>query len=246
MICPDRQELGRGDLANTSHKTVSREGYSYVCSKCKEVHELRNKLQEKQSGSQRVITNKESNNNNAGKKNKVDKGKERPDTLIVGDSIVRGLSPFREAKGESGKTVSIGGAGIARVMDEVKTEAKAGRVKRMILQVGTNDVGRGEGTEVILRQYRDLLQGAKKAAKEVAIVSVLPRFDKSRFVNSKILSLNLRLEKMCREMNASFIDGFSVLIDRPEFYRDKLHMNTRGRLALERLCMEYFDERPLN
>ena len=88
--CDMWQELGRGDLANTSHKTVSREGYSYVCTKCKEVHELRNKLQEKQSGSQRVITNKESNNNNAGKKNKVDKGKERPDTLIVGDSIVRG------------------------------------------------------------------------------------------------------------------------------------------------------------
>ena len=57
-------------------------------------------------------------------------------------------------------------------------------MKRMVLLVGTNDVGRGEGTEVILRQYRNLVQ--KKAAKEVAIVSALPRFDKNRFVNSKI------------------------------------------------------------
>ena len=46
---------------------------------------------------------------------KTVKDKGRPDTLIIGDSIVRGLSPFREAKGEKGKTISIGGAGTARV-----------------------------------------------------------------------------------------------------------------------------------
>ena len=54
-----------------------------MCLKCKEVHELRSKLQEKQSVSQRIISNKENNNNNVGKKKKIDKGKERPDTLII-------------------------------------------------------------------------------------------------------------------------------------------------------------------
>ena len=42
-----RQELGRGNLEKTSSKTVSREGYVYVCSKCNEVNKLRSKLQEK-------------------------------------------------------------------------------------------------------------------------------------------------------------------------------------------------------
>ena len=102
------------------------------------------------------------------------------------------------------------------------------------------DVGKGEGMEVMLQQYYDLLEGVKKAAKEVAVVSVLPRFDKSWMVNAKILSINLRLEKMCKELNVSFIDGFSVLVDRPGFYRDKLHLNTRGKLALEQLCIEFF------
>ena len=87
----------------------------------------------------------------------------------------------------------------------------------------------------MLWQYRDLLEGAEKAAKEVAVVSVQPRFDKYWSVNAKILSINLRLEKMCEELKASFIDEFSVLVDRPGFYRDKLHLNTRDKLALERL-----------
>ena len=82
---------------------------SYECLQCKKVQELKSKLQDKQSVSQDVITSKESNSN-AGKKNMIDKGKERPDTFIVGDSIVRGLSSFREVKGESGKTLSIGGS----------------------------------------------------------------------------------------------------------------------------------------
>ena len=89
-----------------------------------------------------------------------------------------------------------------------------------------------------------MLLGAKKAAKDVALVSVLPRYDKSRFIDSKILSFNLRLEKMCKEIDANFIEVFSILTKRPEFYSDKLHINARVRLALERLCMEFFDVRP--
>ena len=37
--------------------------------------------------SQCIVNGKENNNSNAGGKNKSDKGKERPDTLIVRDSI---------------------------------------------------------------------------------------------------------------------------------------------------------------
>ena len=118
----------------------------------------------------------------------------------------------------------------------MKAECQAGKVKCMVLEVGTNDVGRGEGKEVMLRQYHDLLKGANRPAKEVAVVSVLARLNKSWTVNAKILSINLRLEKMCKELNASFIDGFSVVMDRPGFFRDRLHLNIRDKLVLERLC----------
>ena len=57
--------------------------------------------------------------------------------MIVNDSIVSGLSRFRDDKGESGNIMSIGGTGIERVTDEVKREAKAGKVKLM-----ANDIGR--------------------------------------------------------------------------------------------------------
>ena len=72
------------------------------------------------------------------------------------------------------------------------------------------DVGKGEGMEVMLQQYYDLLEGVKKAAKEVAVVSVLPRFDKSWTVNAKILSINQQLEKVFKELNASFIGRLSA------------------------------------
>ena len=45
-------------------------------------------------------------------------------------------------------------------------------MKREVLIVETNDVGRDEGTEVMLRQYHDPLEGAKKAGKEVAVASM--------------------------------------------------------------------------
>ena len=133
-----------------------------------------------------------------------------------------------------------------KIMEEVKSARQKGKVGRIILEAGTDDVSRGEGTEIMLKEYSKLLKTAKKRARKVAVLSVLPRFDKYRYENPKILSFNLRLEKLCKDAGISFIDGFSVLIDRPGFYRDKLHLNCRGALAVERLCMEFFDEQPLN
>ena len=83
-----------------------------------------------------------------------------------------------------------------------------------------------------------MLKTTKKGRDKVAVLSVLPRFDKYRYQNPKILSINMRLEKLCKDSGISFIDGFSVLIDSPGFYKDKLHLNGRGVLAVERLCME--------
>ena len=65
--------------------------------------------------------------------------------------------------------------------------------------------------------YRDLLEEAKQAAREVAVVSVLPRFDESWIMNAMILLINLWLGKICKYINASFIDGFSMLVYRPGF-----------------------------
>ena len=94
------QELDRGDLAQAWQKTVSKEGYKYVCSKCKEVDELRSKLQGNQSKSKCVSANQDKEKTDG--KNKTVKDIGRPDTLTVRDQIVRALSPFREAKGETG------------------------------------------------------------------------------------------------------------------------------------------------
>ena len=161
--------------------------------------------------------------------------------------MVRELNPFSRTKGETGEVVAVGGAGIKRITDEVKDiSKKKGKVDRIILEVGTNDISRGEGSEPMLKEYAKLLKTAKKGADKVAVLSVLPRFDKYRYQNPKILSVNMRLEKLCKDSGISFIDGFSVLIDRPGFYRDKLHLNGRGVLAVERLCMEFFDKHPLN
>ena len=66
---------------------MSKEGYKYVCSKCKEVDELRNKLQGNQSNSKGLRTDQEKEK--SGKKNKNVKGKIMPYKMIIGGSIVR-------------------------------------------------------------------------------------------------------------------------------------------------------------
>ena len=77
------QELGTGDLVHASQRTVSKEGYKFVYSKCKEVDELRSKLQ----GNLRKCKCLSANQDKAktGGKIKTVKDKERPDTLIIED-----------------------------------------------------------------------------------------------------------------------------------------------------------------
>ena len=88
----------------------------------------------------------QSSSKSSGKKEKASKRTGESNTLIIGDSMVRGLSPFRRAKGESGEAVAMGGAGIKRVTDEVKAaKQKKGKVDRIVLEVGTNDISRVKG-----------------------------------------------------------------------------------------------------
>ena len=64
---------------------MSKEGYKYVCSKCKEVDELRSKLKGNQIKSKFISTSQEKEK--AGRKNKTLKGKGRHDTLIIGEGV---------------------------------------------------------------------------------------------------------------------------------------------------------------
>ena len=64
----------------------------------------------------------------------------------------------------------------------------------------------------------------------------------------KIFSSNLRLEKICKAMDFSFIESISAFfnIGRSAFFRDTLRFSERAMLCLKWLCMGNFERHPLS
>ena len=59
---------------------------------------------------------------------------------------------------------------------EVKAVTGREEIERIVLKVGTNDVGRGVQSEEMLGYYCNLIEFVKEGAKLVSVISVLHRF----------------------------------------------------------------------
>lgn len=158
--------------------------------------------------------------------------------LILGDSMVRGLNPFKDNAEVACKVVALGGAGVERLQTACEEVCEKEQFDRVVIEVGTNDVGRRMGSEVLLTKYRELIHSCLRMSAKPVVMGILPRFDKGRYTNVKILSINMRLAKLCMELGVPFLDPYSHFIDRPQLFRDRLHLNGRGLTVLERLCQD--------
>ena len=83
-------------------------------------------------------------------------------------------------------------------------------VRRLVGLVGSRYQQRWLGIrlEGMLGDYSKLTKAAKKGAEKVSVICILPRNNKSMAINSRILSLTMQLEKMCKDMNVTFLMVF--------------------------------------
>ncbi len=167
----------------------------------------------------------------ASKQDKVGKQATRglnQQVLLVGDSIVREADRAFCGKDRTNRVrVCLPGAKIRdlnRLAKGIVGRAEKGSVA--VLHVGFNDVMRS-GTEAIVEEMGGLIDTYQGLGMKVSISAMLPTRHKK--YNSRILSLNCRIEQLCQAREIQFIDSWGKFWGKGFLYQvDGVHLNRRG------------------
>uniref|UniRef100_A0AAQ5ZXM3 SGNH hydrolase-type esterase domain-containing protein n=1 Tax=Amphiprion ocellaris TaxID=80972 RepID=A0AAQ5ZXM3_AMPOC len=145
-----------------------------------------------------------------------------PTTLIIGDSIMRGIRFFNAI------TLSFPGATAADIAVKIPSVLRSlpSSVHRIILHVGCNDTARPQ-SEQTKRDFQYLTDLLKDCGKSIFISGPLPMVNNNSERFSRLLSLNTWISSF------SFIDNFNCFWNRPEYFNsDGIHPNRSGRSLL--------------
>ena len=75
----------------------------------------------------------------------------------------------------------------------------------LVVVVGTNNV-KSDGSVMIMKKYKELIKATKTIeCRKVTVVDIFGRTDITRFVESKIISVNKKLEALCQELGVEFL-----------------------------------------
>src|SRR3989442_1729026 len=136
-------------------------------------------------------------------KMKDDKSKET--IVLLGDSLTRGVGAKLAYQSNMVSAICRPGAHIDDITEEVH-KLGDNEDRHVVLLVGTNDI-QGEGSEVILSKYKNLIGESQKIKnRKVSVVGIPRRGDLDSFYNSRRLGVNNRLKEMCKGSNVEFLD----------------------------------------
>jgi lysophospholipase L1-like esterase len=131
------------------------------------------------------------------------------------------------------------GAGVDRIGEEIRklAEEEGGRKlegRTVVLSVGGNDVDRYRGrSEELVDKFRDLLSFLKERRIRVVVQEVLPRPAKTEAWNGLALSLNARLQYLCRNKDGvTFVHFWAAYWGKDFLFRDGVHLNATGGVQL--------------
>ena len=156
------------------------------------------------------------------------KDKSKETIVLLGDSLTRGVGAKLEYQSNMVSAICRPGAHIDDITEEVH-KLGDNEDRHVELLVGTNDI-QGEGSEVILSKYKNLIDESQKIKnRKVSVVGIPRRGDLDSFCNSRRLGVNNRLKEMCKGSNVEFLnyeprDSWLA--------RDGLHLNHLGQNEL--------------
>ena len=155
-----------------------------------------------------------------------------PRTLVVGDSNLRHIKSRRlDPKGDTAVR-TIPGVTIGRLTEKLKDGLVEGDYQRVILHVGTNDVGNLHSHNQILNDTKALIKQCRSLFPEasLAMTQILPR----PYMHMKVNSINRDIRELCIVMNVQWID-LPIEHSSDNFQRDGVHLNKKGMITLVRL-----------
>jgi lysophospholipase L1-like esterase len=164
------------------------------------------------------------------------------DIVFVGNSLTEAFM-VSEFFGPHCKNRGINGNRIADIINRISPIAERHPAK-MFLEGGINDISNGASAEMIMSNYRALIEiiKDKSPGTKIFLQSVLPT-GKEYKNKEKVIALNALLNIYCKENNLPFIDLYQrferggYIIDSLSY--DGVHLNSKGYAIWQKAIQQY-------
>ena len=166
-------------------------------------------------------------------------------SLVIGDSMTKHINNEKLSYAAKVKTVckTYRGAKIKEVHQHLQKDCGENKLQSIILHVGTNNLV-SDDARMAAEQMEELIVEAKDKAENVAVSSIIKRYD-NKVQHSHILEFNHLVQELCKKHNITFIDNSNI--DKTMLNRSNLHLNYNGDRALGKtFCFYLRSVRPDN
>ena len=162
---------------------------------------------------------------------------ENEDSRLIGDSLIRGqLDEYCARAPRRRRRYCIPGGtldDVTAACDDISHDAHENTL--FLIHAGTNDIHRTR-SEALLEKYRKMIKKYREKSNNVIVSGILPRINADRLFYNKAFSTNARLDNLCREEGAQFINLWNDFYNQEMlFNNDGLHLNEIGSARLGRL-----------
>ena len=178
-----------------------------------------------------------------------------PDILFIGDSIVE-YYPLQELFGTSKTIVNRGirGYQTGLLLENLDAHLYSGAVDKIVLLIGTNDVGKDVPVNEALNNLEAIIQSITRdyPLTEIKLLSILPVNEGEEYkqivyirTNEKIQKWNQAYRELASAyMQVEFVPVFDSLIDqegqlKKDYTTDGLHLSVPGYHVLTKALKDY-------
>lgn len=127
--------------------------------------------------------------------------------------------------------------------------------RKLFLQIGTNDLGKKKSCEYVISNIKKIIDDLKESLPniDINIISLYPVNAKAMITskisvghrkNSDIIKINTELQKLCEEMDLTYIDVHSSLVDddgllKKEYTVEGLHITLLGYIEITKVLTPF-------
>jgi len=178
-----------------------------------------------------------------------------PDILFIGDSIVE-YYPLQELLGTAKTIVNRGirGYQTGLLRDNLDVHLYGGAVDKIVLLIGTNDIGKDVPSNEALNNLEAIIQSIARdyPLTEIKLLSILPVNEGEEYkqtvyirTNEKIQNWNQAYQELASAyMQVEFVPVFDILTDqagqlKKDYTTDGLHLSIAGYQVLSKALKDY-------
>lgn len=171
------------------------------------------------------------------------------DIVMLGDSLIDGNEWAEVFQNENIKNRGINADRTTGVLDRLK-DITSGKPTKIFLMIGVNDLDFGANPEVVLENYKKIIEKINSETPETKIYihSLLPVNEEIKMImpnvdNEKIYKVNSLLKEFAEKNKIKYIDLFSLVKKdnqlNSDLTNDGIHLNSKGYSIWQNAIKEY-------